>query len=346
MCPRSSSAEPAQKPAANPCASEQRRALAVAAAIVPGVIAHGAGHFVRCDALTARRLLGLEAIGVVATGASGAGLALTGASRYFVAPLAVGAFAGVTLFGVTLLADIYGAAGLSAVSGRAPRSVPILLLHAGASYIYDPQFGYRALVSQGFRLDTRWLWLAPRFDAALDARNQRLELRAGHRLLGTRAGRTSDDGSRLDLELAGTDHAYVEDGFSLSSVEAQLAARLDLERLAPTLAGSFAEASIGYARQWTRIDGLASDGNDELLLRSSFGVYLGRGPIAGEALIAYDHRRDTFAGGLHPPGIAAGYLGFLEQRTELFFGRVGVRSELKYGSAFIAGASLLLKLPR
>lgn len=311
---------------------------------MPGVVLHGAGHYVRCEAETARRLLELEGIAVLTTGAAGAGLGLTGASRYFVAPLAIGAFAGVSLFTFTLLADIYGAAGLSSVTGRALRTTPRLQLEGGLSYIYDPQFGYRALVSQGFRLDTPALWLAPRFDAALDDRNQRIELRAGHRFFGPRADRAGRDGSHLDFEVGTMDHAYVTDGFSLSTVEAQLAARLDLERVAPTLLGSFVEGSVGYARQWTRIDGLPSDGNDELLLRSAFGVYLGRGKVHGEALVAYDHRRDTYAGGLRMAGIAAGYLGFLEQRSELFFGRIGVRTELKYGSAFIAGVSLLLKV--
>jgi hypothetical protein len=341
---RTASAEPPSAAKLEPCASTARKSLATGAALVPGIIVHGTGHFVRCDPVTGRRLLGLEGLGVVATGVSGAGLALTGASRYFVAPFAVGAWGGVSLFAFTLLADIYGAAGLSEVTGRAPLTETRLLVEAGLGYVYDRQFRYRSLASQGFRVETPWLWLAPHFDTALNARNQRVELRAGHRWFGPSSWRASRDGSRLDLELAFYDHAYVDEGFALSAVETALSGRLDLARVGASLAGSFAEASLGYARQWTRIEGLATNGNDELLLRSAFGVYLGRGRFHGEALLAYDHRRDTFAGGLLPGGIVAGYLGFLEQRTDFFFGHLGVRTQLKYGSALLLSASLLVAL--
>jgi hypothetical protein len=66
--------------------------------------------------------------------------------------------------------------------------------------------------------------------------------------------------------------------------------------------------------------------------------------VHGLSRIAYDHRRDTFAGGLRLPGVAAGNAGYLEHWTELFFGdQVGAAIELQYGSARIAGLYLLLR---
>jgi hypothetical protein len=47
------------------------------------------------------------------------------------------------------------------------------------------------------------------------------------------------------------------------------------------------------------------------------------------------------------PGIPAGYAGYLEHRSELYFDRRwGAAVEVAYGSAFVASAYLLFQLPR
>jgi hypothetical protein len=74
----------------------------------------------------------------------------------------------------------------------------------------------------------------------------------------------------------------------------------------------------------------------------AFGAYLGQGQ--GELKLGYNHRRDTLAGGLRPPGVGAGYLGFLSQRSELYFGTFGVATEVAYGSALMGSAFLLLRI--
>jgi len=108
------------------------------------------------------------------------------------------------------------------------------------------------------------------------------------------------------------------------------------------LGGSFAETELGYAREISRFDGLPGQGTDELLAHGAFGAYLGQGQ--GEFKLSYDHRRDTLAGGLRLPGVGAGYLGFLSQRTEMYFGTLGVASEVAYGSALMVSAYLLVRV--
>jgi hypothetical protein len=324
--------------------SSSRTALAASAALVPGIIVHGAGHWVLCERTTAQRLALIEAAGVGATLVSGAGLFATGASRYFVTPLALGVLGGVSLFGVTLFADLYGVLAPPGGLGR-PAAPRLLSIETGARWIYDPQFSYRAFLSHGFRVDTRPIWLAPRMDVALDAKNRRYSLTTGYRLLGSARKLVPLSGSWLDAKLGFTDHAYGDDGFSMTILEASLAARLELSAIGKTLRGSFADTELGYARQWSRFQGFPDDALDELLFRTAFGVYLGRGqPFEGEARIAYDHRRDTFAGGLRMAGIGAGYLGFLEQRTEFYLGALGGALELSYGSALIVSASFLVRV--
>src|SRR5262245_14578231 len=98
--PPSASASPpateAQSAKAAPRVGPSRRALATSAGmLVPGVLAHGSGHFVLGEPETARRLLLMEATGLALFLTGGVTIVLTGASRYFVAPsatLTIGGF--------------------------------------------------------------------------------------------------------------------------------------------------------------------------------------------------------------------------------------------------------------
>lgn len=328
-----------------PCRTPGRRALAGGASLIPGIVVHGSGHFVLCEPETGRKLAALEGVGVVSLVGSAAGLAATGASRYLVAPLAIGAWAGASLFVLTFLADVYG------VTNPDRQALPVLrpprlAVETGFRYVYDPQFPYRAFVTELFRLDLSPFWLEPRLDAAIDnTRNQRYALLAGHRLLGVTHRRAARDETYLEIRGGLADHAYAGEGFGMTTAELSLAGVLDLRRLGRTLTGSFAEAELGFAHQWSRFDGLPGDQTDELLLRTTFGAIIGGGDVRGETRFSYNHRRDTLAGGMRVSGIPAGYLGFLEQRSELYFGpRFGVASEVIYGSAFIVGASFLMRV--
>jgi hypothetical protein len=259
-----------------------------------------------------------------------------------VAPLAVGAIGGASLFVISWLADVYGSAAPEGGTGEPGRRMPRLETQTGLRYVYDPQFRYRAFVSHGFRLDSRWFWLSPEFDVALDAKNRRYALKVGHRLVGPSSIRYSKSGTRVDLQLGVSDHDYDDDGFAMRTFEGSFAARLDLVAIGESLRGSFAEMELGYARQQSRFDGLPGDGTDELLARIGVGTYIGAG--RGEFRLGYDHRRDTLAGGLRVRGIGAGYLGFLHQRTELYFGTLGIASEVALGSAFLVSGFLLVRL--
>jgi len=329
----------------SPSVSGTRRALAVGASLIPGVLVHGSGHWVLGERDTAGRLLLFEGAGLGALFVSVSGLALTGASRYFVAPLAAGAIGGAGLFSVTWLADVYGVLAPAGGTGSPAGIRPRLAIATGLRAVHDPRFPYDVFVSHELTVDAGPLWFSPAFDIAVDTANRRYALFVGRRLLGPTASKHTGSGTALDVVLGGSDHAYDADGFSLTTLELSLAGRLDLAPFARTLRGSFAEAALGYARHWYRFQGLPDDPSDALLARVGFGIYLGHGaPIRGEATLAYDHRRDTLAGGLLVPGIPAGYLGFLEQRTELFFARgIGAALELAAGSAFVVGAHLLLE---
>src|SRR6478609_3699467 len=90
--------------------SEPARALPTAAAIVPGVVVHGAGHYALGEPETARQLLLMEGVGLGLFVTGGLTLWLSGASRYLVAPAATATIAGFGLFSTSYFADIYGTA--------------------------------------------------------------------------------------------------------------------------------------------------------------------------------------------------------------------------------------------
>src|SRR5260221_838099 len=94
--------------------------LAVSIALVPGVVAHGAGHFATGDNAAAARLLELELAGVAMAGTGAATFWFSGASRRWAGAATALTLVGGTLFLVSWLADIYGVAMPGAEKGGAP----------------------------------------------------------------------------------------------------------------------------------------------------------------------------------------------------------------------------------
>ncbi|HUS64560.1 MAG TPA: hypothetical protein VMZ28_08460 [Kofleriaceae bacterium] len=320
------------------------RALAPAAAVVPGVLLHGAGHWVMGEKRTARRLLLLEGVGVAVAGTSGAILYATGASRHYAAPLVGGVVTGVGLFALSMAADLYGSVGAACAAG-APDREPSIQLESGLGYVHDPQFAYRAFAVVAARARWREWEAAPSGWFALDDDNQRLRLDGAYRLAGPGTARETGDGTRLEIQTAGTMHRYGTDRFRVFTGEAALAGRLDMVRLGRTLAGSFGEMSVGVAGEVNDYDepGAGADLGEMLLVRFGYGMYLGR---RGEVSIYYDHRRDTFAGGTSPgPGPGSGFMGFFGAAAELrVAGRWGLRGAFESGAARVAHLALTAEM--
>ena len=317
-----------------PVSARADRTVATAAAIVPGVVVHGTGHFVAKEPAIGRKLLAVEAIGLGMTFTSLAAVAATGASRRVVAPFAVMAVVGVGLFGLSAISDIYGVVAPRDGFGQ-PVRAPWLETSVGVRAIHDPQFHYGALVDQ-----------------SIDARISRVHLRGEsmtaptggyHRFAGLAGVRLTRarDGSFLDLETVLSHRAYRFDGFSATTVEVRASSLLDLHRFARTLRGSFAELQLGGAIASYRYTYGGTEGDDLLLLRLGYGLYLGK---RSEVSIYYDHRRDSIVGGGLVPGIGAGYVGFCGVDGRWFFDpQWGVAFDARMGGAYLAGASLVFR---
>ncbi len=318
--------------------------LPVAASVLPGLVFHGLGPWLAGDGNTAKRLFALEGTGLGLIALGGVPIVFTGASRRTIAPLYAVTLAGFSVFGVSALANLYAVTSPAFDPGMAPTSLPPLELEMGYQYVNDPAFDYGHFVSLGAlaRFDTVKLQAAARLSP--DEGNTQVRLGGAYRLLGeSERARRNTDGTALDVELFGLFHRFPTEGFTVAGAEVGLRGRYAMERVSPALAGSFAEASIGTSFQGYSYPGAVSDGNlsEQLLFTFGYGVWLGRGgPVRGDALLYYDHRKDDFAGGMRTRG--GGVVGSFGLRGRaLLTEDWGVAAEVQAGGAMVGRLSLI-----
>jgi hypothetical protein len=282
-----------------------------------------------------------------------AGLALTGAAPRTVPIFIPLTAAGAGLFGTTWLADVHGVTMPPGARGESRRAPPRIEAEAGMRYVHDRVLPYRAFLVAALDWRLGGFRLAPSAWVAVDHGNARLRAAGAYRLAGPRpraadagpAPPAAADGSYLDLEVALTHHRYGSERFALTLGEAALAGRLDLARIAASLAGSFAEVGVGLAFGGITYFDVTTEATDLLLGRFAWGLYLGREADRwAELSIYYDHRHDGFAGGLKLPGLGSGSAGHFGARALAYLGpRWGFLVDLQAGSAYVAGASVMLR---
>ena len=324
--------------------SDTTRALAAGASAFPGVLVHGSGSYVLGRTETATPLLYTELGGLGLILGSGVTLLQTGAARDLAGIAAVGTVAGFGLFTVSWLADIYAVTAPEGGWGQAAGTTPVWEAELGYRYIYDPLFDYRHFgVNRISFWPGRWR-LSPSLWAAPADGNSRWRMEIAYRFLGSSRARRSQDGSFLEMQVAGTEHRFPRDRFGLTTAEWMVSGRLDLEHLGPHLDGSFAELGFGTGYQATRfaVTGIDTMGASLLLSRFAFGIYIGdQYSGGGEWSLYYDHRHDGFAAGLQIPGAGGGggvgHLGmvghhYLDEHWGLGF-------DAQVGSAYVLGVS-------
>lgn len=305
---------------------------------------HGAGHFVAGEKQTAARLLAAEAVGVGVTGVGALALGISGASRYLAAPLIAGMVGGVGLFAISGLADLYGTLAPEGGTGSPMLTAPVVTAAFRGRAIRDPVQPYSSLYGPAFDVRWRAFRVSPSAWFSDVGDNRRLRATFGYRFLGPRTDHVATDGSFVDLVLGATHHHFGDAGFTMRGGEAAIAARLDLARVAPTLAGSFADGHAGVAMASYAYRATPSTDRDEvLLLGFGFGIYVGRAPAPwGELRAYYDHRRDDYAGGLVTKGLSSGPVGHFGAEATFFpTPRWGISIEGQMGAAYVAGLALL-----
>ena len=337
-------------PAPAPDRTVQRGVLPTAAAVVPGLLVHGSGHFALGQPRTARRLLLMEGAGLGLFLAGGLTIVFTGASRYFVAPAATASILGFGLFSTSYMADIYGT--LSNDGGAAlSRYRPPARWETELGYrrIEDPEFAYRDFLVERVSRQIGPLRLSPSGMFSLGGDSARYRIESQYRLLGDVEDPHPRDVGFLDVTLGFVHQRHRPEHFSRSQAELSLDARYDFARLGPTLRGAFLELGAGYALARTDYDlsgfTVPHDLEHALLGRIGFGVTLrGKSAPGSEALLYYDHRHDDYVAGLKVAGIGSGVLGHFGFAARWFVTEsVGFALDAQVGSAYLGGASLIYR---
>lgn len=312
----------------------KRRGLAVAAALVPGAIVHGSGHYVLGDRSTARRLLIMEGVGAGLLAGGGALMGWSGTDENLALAYVPMAIAGAAIMAGSFLADVLGvsiAADPAAVRAVEPDGLGSLTVGYRLSRV--PNLDARQNLRAGAALR-----LGPvAFDYAADvatrgefgAHAASLELR---RVTGVLGG-------QLGLGVDGARRSLVSDGVTHYAVAAWAESRWSLAQLAPRVPGGYARLQLGLGVELVDYEGVPGGTNDAVPFvagRAAFG--LRAGPIALEA--DYDHRKDRLPGGAYL-GRLPGFLGSfgLGARWRLSR-RWAVAGEARYGTGVTSWAGL------
>jgi hypothetical protein len=322
----------------------------VATAVVPGLVVHGAGHYVLDEKRAARNLLIMEGVGFGLMAVGGLTVFFTGASRYFIAPSVTAVMTGGGLLATSYLGDIYGTASSDGGAVLARLRPPVAWeTELGYRRVHDPQFAYRDFLYErvsnqigAFRFSPSG-WFSTRGDTA------RYRLEGQYRMLGATAGQTPSDASFLDLTLGFVHQRHRPEHFTKGSAELSLDGRYDLGRIGRTLRGSFVDLGAGYALGRLDYDpiGTSVPGDFEHLLLGHFGfgiILRGKAAPGSELQLYYEHRHDDYAAGLQSYGIASGNLGHFGVSGRWFVtDRFGFAGDAQIGSAYVGGVSLLFR---
>jgi hypothetical protein len=318
--------------------------LAVPVAVVPGLLFHGLGAWVAGDGATARGLFTAEAVGLGLIGAGLVPIALTGASRKTIGPLYAVTVTGAGVFSLSMLANLYAVVSPAFDPGRVPDTLPPLEFDLGYQYVHDATADYRNFFALGAVARLSAVRLEASARLAPDEGNALIRAGAAYRLWGA-PERTLGlgDGTSLDVEGFATYHRYPTEGFTLGGGEVALRGRYAMARFGPRFAGSFVEGSLGLSAQAYSYPGRVEDDNlyGQLLYTFGYGVWLGRGgPLKGEAVLYYDHRKDGLVGGIR--GRGGGMVGsFGLKGRVLLTDRWGVAAEAQAGGALMGRVSLV-----
>ncbi|WP_328700844.1 hypothetical protein [Corallococcus silvisoli] len=320
------------------------KAVPVVVAVVPGLVLHGLGAWTAGDGQTARGLFVAEATGLGLLAAGVVPLALTGASRRTVGPLYAVALTGAGVFSLSMLANLYAVISPAFDPGQVPDTLPPLEFDLGYQYVHDVSADYRNFFALGAVARLSAVRLEASARLAPDDGNTLIRAGAAYRLWGA-PERTPGlgDGTALEVEGFATYHRYPTEGFTLGGGEVALRGRYAMERFGPRFMGSFVEGSVGLSLQGYSYPGRVDDDNlyGQLLYTFGYGVWLGRGgPLKGEAVLFYDHRKDGLVGGMR--GRGGGVVGSFGARGRvLLTERWGVAAEAQVGGALMGRVSLL-----
>ncbi|MFZ4578172.1 MAG: hypothetical protein ACOYOB_07195 [Myxococcota bacterium] len=292
---------------AEPPSTADGSLLATGAALVPGFLLHGSGHFVLGERGAAGRLLLIEGVGVLGIVGGIGVLGGVGGSEKLApvyVPVAVG---GAALFFGSWIADLVGSAHGSHPWPEPARAGAEKRVGLSWQSLWSTPFAFTQAAEAGLALRGERAGLSAFLTAAPTG-----GLLGGGAAFSWRAVQAADTPlDTLDV-VAGIRHlAYRADGFGLSVGEVYAEGRWNLRHIAPTLANAWALGRLGAGVDVFDFDPNghgARDARSLLVVDAGLGVQAHR-DVRVELL--YRHRKDELPGGFLGTG-SAGFLGFLQ----------------------------------
>ncbi|MGI5861726.1 MAG: hypothetical protein ACOX6T_06665 [Myxococcales bacterium] len=284
--------------------------LAAGAAVLPGLLLHGSGHFVLGEREAARNLLATQGVGVASFVAGFALLASTGAANQLAPLYVIPTIGGLGAISVSWLGDlagsIHGSEGFP-TSGWRPAAG--LYLSGG----YDGLFASKLDFQHGMSLRLDWRGERLRFSPWGSWHPQGSSHAAAGALLGLQLARPNPETvTALDLILGVAHQRFPGDGFHVTTGELYLEGRVDLGFIARSLRNAWGLARLGWgidAYGYDGADALLDDGLPLLVLDIGMGLQLFE--RAGFEIV-YRQRKNELPGGLMISSGLAGFIGMVQ----------------------------------
>lgn len=308
--------------------SGARRALAITAAIFPGIGLRGIGSRIVGEKRAAKRLA-IGALGsVVVAGAAGGLIGVTNGNPYTIAatPLVLAGIGGLL---TTWVEDIWIAAGGSAVQAG-PRAPAAWSVELGETWQHDV---YRERLLQRAAATVAVGRFGAGTAAMVDTNGE------SWLVFGDVKARVLGDAACADCVVARIGgRVQRDDADRVTQVvgEIEVTGRLGLARFDPAFRSNFVELSSGLGLDRITYAGDVSEVDSLLLGRFAWGAYL----PGGELTVYYDHRRDGLAGGINA-WRASGFIGSFGATAEVQIdGPWTLRGEFQIGNAYLSTLAL------
>ncbi|MGC4114546.1 MAG: metallophosphoesterase [Myxococcales bacterium] len=267
------------------------------AAVFPGLLVPGAGHFVLGQRDDGKNFLILDAVALALIGLGFGGQALSGGADRLSPLTLTPAVAGISLVSVAWLADILGSAHGTA-EWLAPRDPPgSLSLSVG----YTGLFGSQLAFHHGLGLEASWRY-GPFSAEPWGSFNPSLSYYGAGARLSLVVWRDGDDPvTRLTIGGAVTHHRFRPDRYSTTVGELHGELRLNLKHLAQTLRNVWLVARLGAGLEAFAYDAKSFDWAD---LTPVLVLEVGGGARVHERVtveFVYRSRKDELPGGDRHP---------------------------------------------
>lgn len=317
--------------AAAPPPERSGSALATAAAVFPGLLLPGVGHFVLGETEAGKRYLVLDAIGIALLAAGFGGQAATGGADRLAPLVVVPQVAGMSLLSILWLSDVVGSAHGTAEweKPREPQG------NLSAAIGYTGLFGSRLDFHHGIQLDAR---IRAR---SFTARPWGLfDVQGSHYGMGARleyvVWEHADRVTRLALGAEVTHHRFRVSRYSTTVGAGYAELRLDLGNLTRTLRNTYLLGRLGAGVEGFAYDASPFDASD---LSPVLVLELGAGLQVAQRVnleFLYRNRKDELPGGIVLPGIFDSYLGIFELRGRVTIDeRFAVLAGLRWGNGLM-----------